>query len=88
MFLRSSLLLVRTSHRTSWFTSADGSETTQEDLYQNYTFNPVTSETEEQISARVKYLQNVDRIVWLIFAPILLVTGLTGNTLSILVMRR
>ena len=43
---------------------------------------------EEETSERVLYLEYVDRLVWLIFAPILLVIGLTGNTLSILVLRR
>ena len=63
-------------------------EMTQVNLHQNYSYNYIISETEEQVSDRVKYLENVDKLVWLIFAPVLLVTGLTGNTLSILVLRR
>ena len=63
-------------------------EMTQENLHQNYSHNYIISETEEQLSERVKYLENVDKLVWLIFAPVLLVIGLTGNTLSILVLRR
>ena len=63
-------------------------EMTQVNLHQNYSYNYIISETKEQVSDRVKYLENVDKLVWLIFAPVLLVTGLTGNPLSILVLRR
>ena len=90
MLYRSSSLqfLQCTILTTCWFTSIKGIETTHEDLHENYTHNPVTSETEEQLSDRVRYLENVDKLVWIIFAPILLVIGLTGNTLSVLVLRR
>ena len=43
---------------------------------------------EDNVSERVKYLQNVNKHVWLIFAPILLIIGLMGNILSILVLQR
>ena len=87
MLYRSSFLQC-TLLTTCWFTSIKGIETTHEDLHENYTYNPVTSETEEQLSDRVRYLENVDKLVWIIFAPILLVVGLTGNTLSVLVLGR
>ena len=44
--------------------------------------------TEDMTSERVKYLQNVNKYVWLIFAPTLLIIGLLGNTLSIIVLKR
>ena len=43
---------------------------------------------EDKITERVKYLQNVNKHVWLIFAPTLLSIGLIGNILSILVLQR
>ena len=77
-----------TSGRLLVYESMNVTEMTQESLHQNYSNNYIISETEEQVSERVKYLENVDKLVWLIFAPVLLVTGLTGNTLSILVLKR
>ena len=50
----------------------------------NYTIIDIT----EHKSERVRYLENVKKLVWLIFAPVLLFVGLIGNTLSILVLRR
>ena len=43
---------------TYWYTSIKGIETTHEDLLENYTHNPVTSETEEQLSDTWKMLTN------------------------------
>ena len=74
--------------RTDGFSLYNGTETNYNNSSDNFSHNELISQNEEQESERVKYLINVNKLVWLIFAPVLLTIGLIGNTLSILVLRR
>ena len=62
----------------------NGSITKNIDSFLNFSHNV----KEEKILERIEYLANVNKQIWLIFAPTLLFIGLIGNTLSILVLRR
>ena len=75
------------SDHTDGFNSYNGTETKYIDS-NNVSHNEYDKQMAEQKSERVKYLENVNKYVWLIFAPVLLFVGLLGNTLSILVLRR
>lgn len=75
------------SEHTYGFNYYNGTETKYIDS-NNVSHNEYDKQMAEQKSERVKYLEDVNKYVWLIFAPILLVIGLIGNTLSILVLRR
>ena len=75
------------------FSFADGfslsNDTETTDNYSHHlSHNELTSQSEEQYSEKVKYLQDINMYVWLIVTPILMFVGLIGNTLSILVLRR
>ena len=67
--------------------SSNTSETKDKYLPSNVYSNDTVVDITEQKSHKVKYLENLNKLVWLIFAPVLLFAGLIGNILSILVLR-
>ena len=65
-----------------------GTETRVNFSSNNFSHNELISQNMKEISERAMYLEYVNKLLWLIFAPTLLLIGLVGNTLSVLVLKR